>query len=171
MPWVPKCAIYFFSDIYDFIASLRMTLCQSCSRPRAALRTINAHPIRASPCAGHATFKPRAARIIDESRPSRSCLTNIANVKVTDTQWTQATLPVKSGGLGLRSPLTLALPAFLASVVSTQPLQEQLLRMCPVALDLHYDTLSHAVVYNESAVSCAVWRRCLQTAHMGFTAC
>jgi hypothetical protein len=80
------------------------------------------HIIRASPCAGHATINA-----IDETL--RSCLTKIANVKVTDKQWTQATLPFKSGGLSLRTPLTMALPAFLAFVVSTQQWQEQLLRM------------------------------------------
>jgi len=42
---------------------------------------------------------------------------------LSDTQWMQAALPLKHGGLGLRRVSTLAVPTFLASVSSTPALQ------------------------------------------------
>lgn len=100
----------------------------SCGAPKLL------HVLRAAPCTGHATLGA-----IDNTL--RSCLTVIANVNLTDIQWAQATLPVKSGGLGLRSSSNLALSTFLASATSTQPLQQQLLRNCLVVPDLHFDNL------------------------------
>ena len=75
----------------------------SCSSPKLL------HVLRTSSCDGHATLT-----LINDV--FRECLIKITNVDISDLQWTQATLPVKAGGLGLRSPLQLALPAFLASV-------------------------------------------------------
>jgi hypothetical protein len=43
-------------------------------------------------------------------------LKTILNVDLADDVWTQATLPVSSGGLGVRLATDLALPAFLSSV-------------------------------------------------------
>src|SRR6218665_3016456 len=45
----------------------------------------------------------------------RSGLSSILNVELSDEKWLQASLPVKDGGLGIRSAATLALSAFLAS--------------------------------------------------------
>ena len=65
----------------------------------------------------------------------RDCLIHIANVSINDQQWSQATLPVKVGGLELSSPMKLALSKFLASVLSTLQLQNDLLRNCPASPD------------------------------------
>jgi hypothetical protein len=46
---------------------------------------------------------------------------------MSDDQWIQASLPVRSGGLGIRRVSSLATPAFLASAVGTQDLQSQIL--------------------------------------------
>ncbi len=57
----------------------------------------------------------------------RHCLHNILNVDLTDAVWNQATLPVSSGGLGVRLATDLALPAFLSSVNGAAELTLQLL--------------------------------------------
>ena len=49
----------------------------------------------------------------------RDCLSHITNVNISDWQWSQATLSVKTGGLGPRSPVKLASSTFLALVLST----------------------------------------------------
>ena len=58
----------------------------------------------------------------------------------TDDQWLQAGLPVKDGGLGVRSVATLALPAFLASAESTDELQFRILEKTAISEDLSRDT-------------------------------
>jgi len=57
----------------------------------------------------------------------RKALCTIINVDFTDSQWTQASLPVGLGGLGVRSVSTLAPSAFLASAAGTRTLQDRLL--------------------------------------------
>ena len=42
----------------------------------------------------------------------RSALSRITNTSLSDTQWLQASLPIKHGGLGIRQVRSLALPAF-----------------------------------------------------------
>ena len=46
---------------------------------------------------------------------------------MSDTQWLQASTPVKSGGLGIQCAASLELPAFLASAVATSDLQSAIL--------------------------------------------
>ena len=91
----------------------------SCSSPRLM------HILRSSPCDGHMTLACISNLLHD-------CLIHIANVSINDLQWSQASLPVKVGGLGLRSPMKLVLSTFLASVSSTLQLQNDLLRNCQV---------------------------------------
>ena len=57
----------------------------------------------------------------------RSGLSSILNVELNDIQWLQASLPVRHGGLGIRSAYMLAPSAFLASAASTQDLQQSIL--------------------------------------------
>jgi len=57
----------------------------------------------------------------------RSGLSAILNVDINDTQWLQASLPVRNGGLGIRSAEMLAHSAFLASAASTHDLQQSIL--------------------------------------------
>ena len=54
-------------------------------------------------------------------------LSSILNVDLNESQWLQATLPVRHGGLGIRSARMLAPSAFLASAASTHDLQQSIL--------------------------------------------
>jgi hypothetical protein len=79
------------------------------------------HTLRAAPCDNHATL-PTFDNLL------RSALSNLCNVFLTDDQWIQASLPARSGGLGIRRVTSLAMPAFLASSVGTRQLQDQILQ-------------------------------------------
>ena len=57
----------------------------------------------------------------------RAGLESILNVELSDTQWLQAALTVHEGGLGVRSVVSLAPSAFLASAVSTRSLRDEIL--------------------------------------------
>ena len=57
----------------------------------------------------------------------RTTLQAIMNVTLADDAWEQATLPVASGGLGIRRAADTALPAFLSSVAGSHELITQLL--------------------------------------------
>ena len=57
----------------------------------------------------------------------RSGLEDILNCQLSDSQWLQASLPVRDGGLGVRKVAVLAPSAFLASAASTLPLQDLIL--------------------------------------------
>src|SRR6218665_1025713 len=50
----------------------------------------------------------------------RKGLSSILTIDMADDQWTQASLPIKLGGLGIRRAASLAIPAFLASAAGTQ---------------------------------------------------
>lgn len=79
------------------------------------------HLLRASPCSGHQDLF-----LIDDLL--RSCVSNITNTELKDSQWTQASLPVKSGGLGVRLASHLAPSAFLSAAHATRDLQSAILR-------------------------------------------
>ena len=70
---------------------------------------------------------------------TRDGLSEILNLTFTDDQWLQAGLPVKDGGLGIRSVATLALPSFLASAESTDELQLRILEKTAIFEDLSRD--------------------------------
>ena len=80
----------------------------------------------------------------------RSAVTKICNVELSDDQWSKASLPVRSGGLGVRSVSRLASSAFLASAASTLSLQTLILQKCQVdvvdnsASLLNWESLSAA---------------------------
>lgn len=74
------------------------------------------HTLLCSPCAGHPELMQYEAAL-------RSGLDMILNLPITDGAWIQASLPIKRGGLGIRSVNSLALLAFLASAASTDSLQ------------------------------------------------
>jgi hypothetical protein len=57
----------------------------------------------------------------------RDTLSTTMNIDINDIQWTQATLPIWAGGLGIRSAVMLAPSAFLASAASTVDLVKDLL--------------------------------------------
>ena len=52
---------------------------------------------------------------------------SVLNVRMTESVWDQAVLPVSRGGLGIRAATHVALPAFLSSVTSAESLTVQLL--------------------------------------------
>jgi len=57
----------------------------------------------------------------------RKGLSSILNIDMTNNQWTQASLPIKLGGLGIRRVASLALPALLPLAAGTQMIQESML--------------------------------------------
>ena len=89
--------------------------------------------MRSSPCTGHTLLSD-----IDNS--VRLTLSNITNVNITDEQWRQSSLPVKTVGMGVWSVMSIAPSAFLSSSTSTQQLQTLLLGKCTWQLsDQHFD--------------------------------
>ncbi|KAJ8704030.1 hypothetical protein PYW07_013330 [Mythimna separata] len=52
----------------------------------------------------------------------RQTLTSILNVAMDDRAWSQATLPIRIGGLGIRKISSISLPAFVSSVHGTEKL-------------------------------------------------
>jgi hypothetical protein len=52
----------------------------------------------------------------------RRCLSEIINVSLDDMQWTQATLPVRDGGLGIRRCSQVTPSIFLASATTCSDL-------------------------------------------------
>ena len=59
---------------------------------------------------------------------------------ISDTQWLQASLPIKHGGLGIRQVRSLVLPAFLASAASTSDLQSRILSASVCTTDTYFDS-------------------------------
>ena len=57
----------------------------------------------------------------------RSLLSSILNINLTDSAWSQASLPVRCGGLGVRSATLLAPSAFLASAAGSADLVHDIL--------------------------------------------
>ena len=91
------------------------------------------HTLRSSPCIGHSALDQ-----FDDILRSGLCL--ITNSSLSDTQWLQASLPVKDGGLGVRRVALLASSAFLASAASTLALQDFILLRCGFCPDAAQST-------------------------------
>jgi len=68
----------------------------------------------------------------------RLAVERITNSSLTDTQWLQASLPIRNGGFGVRRVSSLALPAFLASAAGTALLQAEILADCNVPEDPYW---------------------------------
>ena len=73
------------------------------------------YSLRTSPC-----FLSPSLHIYDEEL--RSIVSGITNTHLDDPAWTQASLPVRFGGLGIRSAAQLAPSAFLASAAGSSDL-------------------------------------------------
>jgi len=78
------------------------------------------HLLRCSPSVDHSCLQAFDFML-------RAAIQRITNSDLSDSQWLQASLPVKDGGLGVRRVISLALPAFLASAASTLSLQDRIL--------------------------------------------
>lgn len=74
----------------------------------------------------------------------KSTLESIINIKLTDSQWTTASLPISFGGLGTRKICDLTLPAFLSSCNSTSTLVNFMLNKSSdeIAIDGYQEALS-----------------------------
>src|SRR6218665_2411882 len=79
------------------------------------------YTLRTAPCAGHQSLARYDALL-------RTGLEKVLNITFTESSWTQATLPTKRCGLGIRRVPELALPAFIASAASTLSLQDAIIR-------------------------------------------
>lgn len=89
--------------------------------------------LRSSPCVGH-------DMLTAFDKLFCSCLSRICNVDLASRHWTQASLPVRHGGLGIRSVVDLSSACFLASAASTKQMQESLLSRCfPLSTDTYVD--------------------------------
>lgn len=56
---------------------------------------------------------------------------SILNIRLSEQAWTQASLPIRYGGLGTRKISSISLPAFLASIHSTSDLAGKILKASP----------------------------------------
>ena len=57
----------------------------------------------------------------------RKAMTQISNIDFTDASWTQATLPTRSGGLGIRKSIDIGLPCFISSATSVHAMVDAIL--------------------------------------------
>ena len=83
-------------------------LCNAFSLPKVL------YILRTAPCA-------ESPLLQDFDDIQRSLLESICNIQISDIGWLQATLPIKAGGLGIRSLVSLAPSAFLASAAASSP--------------------------------------------------
>ena len=57
----------------------------------------------------------------------RAAMSTITNIDFTDDSWTQASLPARAGGLGIRKSVDISLPCFISSALSAGILVEAIL--------------------------------------------
>ena len=76
--------------------------------------------LRAAPCVDNPALEHFDSML-------RSRLSKIVNCELSDLAWIQAGLPIRDGGLGVRSVALLAPSAFLASAAATLDLQDAVL--------------------------------------------
>jgi len=89
------------------------------------------HLLRCLPSVSHSAL-PEFDKLL------KLAVKRITNSSLTDTEWLQASLPIKDGGLGVRRMSSLALPAFLASAAGTALLQAEILADCNVPEDPYW---------------------------------
>src|SRR5579872_5386502 len=89
------------------------------------------HTLRTSPCSQH-------HQLLKLDKILKDPLCSLLNADLSETQWLQASLPVRRGGLGICSILQLALSAFLASYNAPGELQLQILGNYSASVDLNY---------------------------------
>jgi hypothetical protein len=85
----------------------------------------------------------------------KSCLERILNLRLTDLQWRQSTLPIRFGGLGILRISDICLPAFLSSINGVKKLVSLLLNSKDNELNIHHYDEALAVwgVANENEIS------------------
>ena len=80
----------------------------------------------------------------------RHTLSSILNVSLDDKAWSQATLPIRMGGLGVRKISSISLPAFISSVHGTDKLIRKIL---PITL-INFEVPCLAEAINAWKVTC-----------------
>ena len=60
--------------------------------------------------------------LVDFDLLVKNALSSITNIDFSEDAWSQASLPVRSGGLGIRKTVDIALPCFISSAISARPL-------------------------------------------------
>ena len=70
-----------------------------------------------------------SSRLVEFDDILKSGLETILNVELSGSQWDQACLPIREGGLEIRTAVSLTPSAFLASGVSSCKLQQDILPM------------------------------------------
>ncbi|XP_029657503.1 uncharacterized protein LOC115231671 [Octopus sinensis] len=83
------------------------------------------YTLRSSPCFHEQNLLSVIENILKSGAES------LCNVRFDPLGWIQSTLPVSRGGIGLRSPVSIALPAFLSSTASSRVLTDIVLRNLP----------------------------------------
>ena len=101
------------------------------------------HLLRTAPC----SLSSEVQRLDEEIR---GILSSMLNLKLEDDAWTQASLPVRWGGVGVRKASSLAPSAFLASASAASPLIKRLL---PESCHLLPDRVFHETVTRWSKLS------------------
>ena len=93
----------------------------------------------------------------------KSTAIQVTNVAIDDKAWTQAALPTRFGGLGLRSVGSLALPCYLSSLNKSQGLMKKIINSPP---EVEYTELNQARLQFTSSYPTAeprsTHRRCSQ---------
>ena len=90
--------------------------------------------LRASPCAGHHSLSKYDSIL-------RQAIGSVININLSNDQWIQASLPVRLGGLGIRSVSMLAPSAFLASAAETKQIQDSILPSHSTVPDTYVERL------------------------------
>ena len=67
----------------------------------------------------------------------RDTATKVTNVELDASSWRQASLPIRYGGLGLRSINSLALPCYISSLTKSQPLVQSIIKQPPSSKSSH----------------------------------
>jgi hypothetical protein len=91
----------------------------------------------------------------DGTLPSlKSCVERILNLRLTDLQWRQSTLPIRFGGLGIRRISDICLPAFVSSINGVKKFMSLLLNSKDNELNIHHYDEALAVwgVENENEI-------------------
>ena len=88
-----------------------------------------------------APFGQAAAECERFTRILRDTLSTIVGTPLSDTQWAQASLPIRKGGLGVKDPVLLRLPARIAAVADFVARGSTVLRLpgpvAPLPVDWH----------------------------------
>ncbi|HSN23887.1 MAG TPA: hypothetical protein VLS45_06920, partial [Methylomicrobium sp.] len=136
----PDDACLLGAPLFDSLVlnSALTSCCESLSRAIDRLNDLSSHDalilLRASFSAPRVQHLLRCSPCVDNPLLAefdsllRAGMSSITNCDLSDVQWLQASLPIKEGGLGVRTVQSLALPAFLSSFVSTESLQREILK-------------------------------------------